>query len=258
MNATPLAEELGPRARRQVQVVTAAVVIAAVLGAGLGLRRLQARGQLDVDLWQPLRDPAVIRFLLVGLVNTVRAAAAAMAISLVFGLGLALARQARHRVIRLGAGAYTEFFRSVPLVLLVLFCSLGLPVYGINIGGYWYLVLALSVYNSAVVGEIIRAGILAVERGQSEAASAIGLGYWQALGLVVLPQALRRMAPAIVSQLVTLLKDTSLGAVIPFEELLRRGRITGEFYGNPLQALFVVALIYIAFNVVFSRGAERV
>jgi glutamate transport system permease protein len=127
----------------------------------------------------------------------------------------------------------------------VLFSALGLPRYGVRLSLFWYLALGLIVYNGAVLGEIFRAGILSLDRGQSEAAYALGLGYWQAMLLVVIPQAARRMVPAIVSQLVTLLKDTSLGSVIAFEELLRRGRISGEFYGNTLQTLFVVALMYI-------------
>jgi glutamate transport system permease protein len=113
------------------------------------------------------------------------------------------------------------------------------------------------VYNGAVLGEIFRAGILSLDRGQSEAAYSLGMGYWQAMLLVVIPQAARRMIPAIVSQLVTLLKDTSLGAPIAYLELLRRARINGEFFGNPLQSLFVVAVMYIAVNFTLSRVARR-
>jgi glutamate transport system permease protein len=122
---------------------------------------------------------------------------------------------------------------------------------------FWYLAIGLIVYNGAVLGEIFRAGILSLDRGQSEAAFALGMGYWQAMLLVVIPQAARRMVPAIVSQLVTLLKDTSLGSVIAFEELLRRGRISGEFFQNTLQSYVVVALMYIAVNFTLSRIARR-
>jgi glutamate transport system permease protein len=122
---------------------------------------------------------------------------------------------------------------------------------------FGFLALGLTVYNGAVLGEIFRAGILSLDRGQSEAAFAIGLGYWQAMLLVVIPQAARRMIPAIVSQLVTLLKDTSLGSVIAYEELLRRGRINGEFFHNTLQSLIVVAAMYIVVNFTLSRLARR-
>jgi glutamate transport system permease protein len=118
-------------------------------------------------------------------------------------------------------------------------------------------VLALVVYNGAVLGEIFRAGILSLDRGQREAAAALGLTYWQVMFLVLIPQAARRMIPAVVSQLVTLLKDTSLGFVISFDELLRRGEQTGEFYSNPLHAVTAVAILYIAVNFTLSRIARR-
>jgi glutamate transport system permease protein len=109
-------------------------------------------------------------------------------------------------------------------------------------------------YNSAVLGEVFRAGILSLDRGQGEAASAIGLSYWQGMRLVILPQALRRMVPAIVSQLVTLLKDTALGFIIGYEELLRRGQLTDIF--NPLQPLMVASAMYVAVNFTISRIAR--
>jgi glutamate transport system permease protein len=155
------------------------------------------------------------------------------------------------------AAAFMEFFRGVPLVLLVFFTFFALPKYGIKMTNYRALVLALALYNGAMLGEIFRAGILSLDRGQSEAAYAIGLTYWQAMFIVVVPQAARRMLPAIVSQLVTLLKDTSLGFAITYEELLRRSRSTGEYFHNPLQVLVVVALVYIAVNFTLSRVAQR-
>lgn len=128
---------------------------------------------------------------------------------------------------------------------------------GFRLETFWYLVIGLSVYNSALLAEIFRAGILSLERGQSEAAYAIGLGYWQTMAYVIVPQAVRRMVPAIVSQLVTLLKDTSLGVLIGYEELLRRARINYEFFQNPLQSLALAALMYIVINSTLSMIATR-
>jgi glutamate transport system permease protein len=170
---------------------------------------------------------------------------------------LALLRLSRSAVVRLLATAWVELFRGVPLVLLIFFTFFGLPKYSIAITPFRALVLALAIYNGAVLGEIFRAGILSLDRGQSEAAFAIGLGYWQAMRYVVVPQAARRMIPAIVSQLITLLKDTSLGYVITYEELLRRSRSTGEYFKNPLQVTVFVALLYIAVNFTLSRIAHR-
>jgi len=229
--------------------VAGAVIAALVV---MGFLRLLHKGQFSHRLVSPLGQWSIQRFLLLGLLNTVKAAAAAMVVAVAAGAVLALGRLSRNRPVHWLAGAYVEFFRAMPLILLMLFCVLGLRLH--PFGG---VVLALSIYNAAVLGEIFRAGILSLERGQSEAASALGLTYWQSMGRVIVPQAARRMIPAIVSQLVTLLKDTSLGSVINYDELLRRAGNTGTFYGNALQVLVEAALIYIAINFTLSRMARR-
>jgi glutamate transport system permease protein len=235
--------------------VVAGLVIAAVVT--VAVLRLADKGQLDASKWEPLTRWSVLRFLLRGLVQTLKVAAVAMVLAIAIGALLALARLSRVLVVRLPAVGYIEFFRGVPLLLLILFTAHGLPHYGIHLALFWYLVIALTAYNSAVLAEIFRSGILSLDRGQSEAAFSLGLGYWQAMFFVVIPQAARRMVPAIVSQLVTLLKDTSLGYIIAYEELLRRGQTTGEFFGDPLQAVAFVAVMYIAVNFTLSRVASR-
>jgi glutamate transport system permease protein len=257
MTVPVLADALGPRARRRVLFVSVAsgVVLTGVLA--LAVKRLADRDQLAEQLWRPLTEGAVLRFLWGGLVNTLQAAVVAMAFALVFGAFLALGRLSRNRPMRWLTGAWVEFFRAVPLLLLILFSGLGLPKYGVDLDVFWYLVLALVAYNGAVLAEIFRAGILSLDRGQFEAAYALGLSYWQTMATVIVPQAVRRMVPAVVSQLVTLLKDTSLGYVITYEELLRRARITGEFYRNPLQAFAFAAVVYVIVNFALSTTARR-
>lgn len=257
MTAPVLHDALGPRGRRRVLVssVVAAGVLAAVIAVGLG--RLSDNGQLDGARWSPLGEWLVWRYLLGGLVNTLKAAGAAMVIALVVGGVMALGRLARGRIVRWLAGAYVEFFRGFPLLVLLLFSVFGLRSFDIDISTYQALVLALAVYNSAVLAEIFRAGILSLDRGQREAAAVIGLTEWQSMRLVILPQALRRMLPAIVSQVVTLLKDTSLGFFVGYQELLRRGQLSGQYDRNLLQALVAVALLYIAVNFTLSRIARR-
>jgi glutamate transport system permease protein len=256
MNAGLLGDALGPRGRRRTWV--ASIVAAALLAAGVvvAVRRFGDNGQLEGSKWKPLTEWDVLRFLLGGLGNTLRVALLAIAIALVAGLVMAVGRLASSRLLRWGAGAYVEFFRSLPLLLLVLFSVYGLRAQGVDISGYSALVLALSVYNSAILAEIFRAGILSIDRGQSEAAAAVGLGRGQVLRLIVLPQAIRRMSPAIVNQLVTLLKDTSLGFFIQYEELLRRGQLSGAFDHNLLQVIIGVAAMYIAVNFSLSSFAR--
>ena len=257
MTAPVIADALGPRGRRRVLIgsVVAAVAIATIVG--IGVNRLADNGQLEAERWEPLTEWLVLKFLLLGLVNTLKAAGVAMVLALVIGMVLALGRLAHNRPVRWLAGAYVEVFRGFPLLVLLLYCTFGLRAQGVDISTYRALVLALTLYNSAVLAEVIRAGILSLDRGQREAADAIGLRPWQAMRHVVLPQTLRRMTPALVSQSVTLLKDTSLGFFVQYEELLRRGQVAGQFDRNLLQSLVAVAVLYIAVNFTLSMLARR-
>jgi glutamate transport system permease protein len=257
MTAVLLGDDLGPRGRRRVLIGSAIATVLVVALLSLIYRRLESKGQLEWRLWEPFTQWSVFKFLLLGMVNTLKAALTSIVLAIGIAGLMALGRLARSAPIRWLAGVYVEFFRAVPLLLLILFTGLGLPQYGFDLSVFWYLVMALTAYNSAVMAEIFRSGILSLDRGQSEAALAIGLTYWQSMLLVVIPQAIRRMIPATVSQLVTLLKDTSLGFVITYEELLRRGRQTGEFFRNPLQSFVVVAVMYIVVNFALSRVARR-
>ncbi len=257
MTAPFIGDALGPRGRRITQVVTvvSAVVLLAFVVVAFG--RLSDKGQLDASKWEPFGQWPVQKFFLEGLRTTVEVALVSMTGAMVLGTFLALARLARTGPVRWVTTLFVEFFRGLPLVLLIFFSALGLPTYGVDLSVFWYVAIGLIIYNGAVLGEIFRAGILSLDRGQTEAAYSLGMGYWQAMLLVVIPQAARRMIPAIVSQLVTLLKDSSLGAAVAFEELLRRGRINGEFFQNPLQSLVVVAALYIVVNFALSMLARR-
>lgn len=257
MTTALIGDELGPRGRRRVRIASTIAGVAVAFLVVVALRRFADRGQLDADKWAILSEPAVIGYLLGGLANTLKAAAAGMAGAVVIGAVMALGRLSTARPTRWLAVGYVEFFRGFPLLLLILFSAFGLPRLGVDLPLYWYLVLGLAVYNGAVLAEIFRAGILSLDRGQSEAGLAVGLTDGQAMRLVVLPQALRRMLPAIVSQLVVLLKDTSLGSFVQYEDLLRRAQITGTFDGIQLQALLAAAAIYISVNMALSRLARR-
>lgn len=252
-----LGDALGPRGRRRA-FVASGLASAVLLGLLIvALRRFSASGQLDPARWSLLAKPAAVRFLLGGLVNTLRAAALALIVAVAAGTLLALGRLSRRAPVRLAAGAYIQFFRSLPLLVLIIFMYFGLPTLGVSLSPYWALVSGLAIYNAAVFGEIFRAGILSLDRGQPEAALSIGLRPWQAMWLVVLPQAYRRMIPTIVSQTVTLLKDTTLGFTVGYLELLRKAQIIGEYGNDLLQAYIVVAVIYLAVNIPLSRVARR-
>lgn len=253
-----LYDAAGPRGRRNIRIGTAVGILFIAGLLVVVLNRLGSHGQLEAERWKILTNTELQRLLGRALVRTLQAAVLAMVLSMALGALLAVGRLSERRWVRLPVGLFVEFFRALPLLLLILFAALALPQLGVRLSVLWYLVLGLTAYNSAVLCEIFRAGILSIDRGQSEAAFAIGLVRGQVLRLILVPQAIRRMLPALISQLVTLLKDTSLGFVIAYEELLATGRGAVEFLGSrfAFQVYIAVALMYIAVNLVLSTIAR--
>jgi glutamate transport system permease protein len=256
-----LTEELGPRGRQRVRIANVIALVFLLALAAWIIQRVAVTGNFEPRLWEQFVDfeGGWPQFLLTGLLNTLRAAATAMVIATLIGFMMALGRLALNAPVRWAARTYVELFRTIPVVLFIFFAYFGLQDLGVGwVTALWGVVIGLTAYNSAVLAEIFRAGILSLDRGQSEAAYTIGLTYWQAMGLVILPQAVRRMTPAIVAQLATLTKDVSLGFLIGYEEVVRRGRILGE--GSPsnlLQAYLVVGIIYFIVIFMLSRIARR-
>jgi glutamate transport system permease protein len=249
-----LYDTVGPRGRRRILVGSVAGVVLVAVVVGAAVARLAAKGRFDPELWRVLTQGDVQRLLADGLAATLRAAAFAMVLSMAVGGLLAIGRLSRRRWLAMPVGAWVELFRGLPLLLLILFLFLGLPAVGVTVSTFWALVAGLTLYNSAVIGEIFRAGILSLPKGQTEAAYAIGLRRGQTLRLILVPQAVRLMLPALISQAVTLLKDTSLGFVIAYAELLRVGRNAVEFLGGSysIPIYTAIAVIYIAVNASLS------
>ena len=245
----------GPAARRRSMIGTV-VGGAVVVGIGLlVLWRLQDRGHFEADKWEPFEDPDTWNAIRDGLVNTLKAAALAIVLALAVGVLLAVGRLSERTVIRLPAVAVVEFFRAVPLLMLILFFYLASPN---TLGSYGSLVAGLTLYNGAVLAEIVRAGILAVPRGQSEAAYSLGLSKYQAMQQILIPQAVRAMLPALISQCVVVLKDTSLGFIVVYDELVRTGRLIYDNYFNIIPTVIVITTIYVAINMSLSALANLV
>lgn len=252
-----LYDSLGPRGRRRVRIASLAAYALLALVVLLAVRRLGEKGQLEGDRWAELANPDLLRFLGAGLWANVKVALVAMALALAFGALFALGRLSRVAALRWACGTVVEFFRALPQLLLILGAAILIPRYGFTFPVMVYLVVGLTLYQGSVLAEVFRAGIKSLDRGQSEAAYAVGLTYWQTMGIVVIPQAVRRMLPSIVSQLVTLFKDTSLGYVIGYEEMLRKGKIaTVEFGESLLQIYLLVAVTFIAVNIGLSHFAR--
>lgn len=256
MTASVLYDEPGPRARRRIAVASSVVGVG-VLGAVAWVTwRFYDAGQLEGRRWSVIWDSR--DYLWNGLLITLRLAATAIVLATALGLVLGVARTARRAWIRWPVGVWVEFFRAVPLLALIIFAYIALPKYGVRLSPFWCVVAGLVLYNSAALGEIFKAGILTLDRGQREAADSLGLRYWPTMRLVVLPQAIRRMLPAYVSQLVTIVKDTSLGFVVSAEELLRRARAIGEFNNAAVvTALLAATVPYLTINVTLSYVARR-
>ena len=265
---TVLYDEPGPRARRRALIGT---IIATVVLLGLAyvvIKRLADQGQFSMELWGPIIDPGnedfanVWRLLGLGLQATMIAAALAIASSLVVGTLLGVARMMLGRTARIPLIGFIELFRGLPVVITIYFVWRVLPQIGVDVSplpgddGLWYVVLGLTLYNSVIIAEILRAGVASLPRGQGESARAIGMTESQTMRTVLLPQAFRTMLPALISQLVVVLKDTSLGAVLAlYTELLRRGNLIAGNLDNPIQMLFVVGVMFILINYGLSRLA---
>lgn len=249
----------GPKARRRSTVI--AVVVIAIIVAVLAwvIFSLNRRGIFD-DRWMIFIDPPksataadVWSSLLIrGLGATLLAAAIAAPIALLLGCGAVMLRTSLNPVLRGIANVVIEFFRGIPVVLMMLFVLL---VFGVP--ALWAVVIGLVIYNTAIFAEILRAGVVALPNGQREAGLAVGLTPFQTFRTIQLPQAVRSMLPSLISQLVVLLKDSSLGFIVGYAELLRTIQLNQNFFGNSalFPLFFVGAGIYIAINVLLSRVA---
>jgi glutamate transport system permease protein len=258
--STVLFDVPGPRARRRQRMGTAVGVLLVLALIGLALWRLGSNGQLDPARWSILFDvrAGVPQALGTALVDTLKVAAVGMVAATILGAILAFGRLSDHAWVRVPVTTVIEFFRAVPLLILILFCLLYLPQIGLSIGAFGALALGLTLYNMAVLAEIFRAGILSVDRGQREAAFALGMRKSQVMLLVLLPQAVRRMLPVLIAQLVVLLKDSSLGFIVGYFELLRQARSLVEFFNFKFGDIYTFQLyvaagfIYIVVNVLLS------
>lgn len=262
-SASVLYDAPGPKARQRSFIIS--IVSVVVIGGGfvwliwaLGQPRTTVHGTQLSGVWDPGRwdiflDAEVWEGLLVRglLMGTLRAAGLAAVLSILLGVVLCFLRTAPKKWLTVPTSIVLEFFRGMPVLLMMLFILLALKT-----GGYWAVVLALTVYNGAIIGEALRAGLAALPRGQREAGLSLGLTQFRTRILVEFPQAFRQMLPVIVAQLVVLLKDTSLAYVVAYPEILRISNQLKDYYGSTQYSfsLFIVVLIiYLIVN--FSLSA---
>jgi glutamate transport system permease protein len=254
----------GPKARFRYNVVA---VIGGLAIAGLLfllIRALAAKDQFTGERWEPFLEPATwTAYLLPGLWGTLVAAFFSVILAVVFGVLLGMGRLSQIAAVRWACGVFVEFFRAVPVLMMMLFAYY-VFLFGFQISGDYlslYGVIAgLTFYNSSVIAELIRSGVGALPQGQREAGLAIGLTPFQTLRMIQLPQAITLMLPSIVSQMVVVLKDSALGFWILYEELVRAGQTLASGRGNLIPTFLVIAVIFIVINyllTLLARYLER-
>jgi glutamate transport system permease protein len=253
MSANVLFDSPGPRTRARHRIYSGLGIVLVLALVGAVVLRLADRGQFEYRLWEPFVTPSLVRALTVdGLVKTLQMAALSILFAVAFGVIFGVGKLSEHRWLRWPSWWVVEFFRAVPVLLMMFFLYYAYGVGDTGIGAYWCVVIALTFYNGAVLAEIFRAGVLAVPAGQREAAYALGMRKSQVMNIVLLPQAVKIMLPSIISQCVVALKDTSLGFAIGAPGLTAVGKqLYGEFQ-NQVQVALVVTAVYILVNLLVT------
>ena len=239
---------------RVMSVVAAGVLLLMVAGI---VARFRSAGQLDGRLWEFFGWQTTWAFLGKGLLGTLASAAMAGVIALTLGLVLLLGRLAPSRLLRWPSIAVIEFLRGTPTLLLIYVCFLVLPSIGIKMSTYWMLTLPIGLSTAAVVAEVYRAGVLAVPRGQTDAARSLGMTPIQGFFLIVFPQAVRYIVPALVAQLVIVVKDTTFGYVVTYGELMQNAKVLIANYHSLVPVYLVVAALYCLVNYATSWASRR-
>lgn len=252
----------GPRARRLNTIYTFLTVIALALIGWWVLARLAENGQLDAEKWTPFVNANTwTTYILPGLWGTIKAAALSILLALIFGVVLGLGRLAELKAVRWLCATFIEFFRAIPVLLLMIFLYQFFAVFNVVPPrglAFWAVVTALTLYNGSVIAEILRAGIRSLPRGQTEAAHALGMTHWQTMWKILLPQSVAAMLPALIAQMVIALKDSALGYQIGYVEVVRSGTQVASSNSNYIPSLIVVAIIMIAINYALTMLATRV
>ncbi|GAA3182688.1 MULTISPECIES: amino acid ABC transporter permease [Streptomyces] len=261
--ASVLYDAPGPKTKARNRLYSIAGAVAVVALIAFVIERLNAKGQFKPEMWNIFNYADVRTNLRDGVLTTLEVFAVAAVLSLALGVLLAVARLSDHKPVRWLATGFVELFRAIPLLItiyvlwVILLANRDLLGLSGNGPQFWALVVGLTAYNGSVQAEVLRAGIVAVPRGQSEAAYALGMRKTQVMTTVLIPQAVRAMLPTIISQLVVTLKDTSLGYIITFEELLYTARqmstniiVNGSDTYVPV--IIVTGVIYVAMCLALS------
>ena len=248
-----LYEAPGPKTKRHILVGTIISSVVLVAIVAWVVMRLYRQGQFSSKYWSFFGKWTTWRFLLEGFAGTMEVALTAGAIALVLGVLFMLGRISKNKAVSTIFRVIINFFRGIPSLLLIYFFFLVLPGYGLKIPSFWMLAIPISLTASGVLAEVFRAGVNAVPKGQVEAALSIGLTDGQVMRKIVLPQAIRYVIPSLISQLVVVVKDTSVAYVVSFPDILQNGRVLISNYDALVSVYFVVAVIYVLINYAINQ-----
>ncbi|WP_347354895.1 amino acid ABC transporter permease [Intrasporangium sp.] len=259
MSSSVLFDAPGPKARARHRSLTLVGLVVILAFLAFLLWKLGEKGNLTADMWTPFITSEIwVYYLIPGLIKTLEAAALSILLAGIFGLVFGMGRLSQNGAIRWVSTVVVEFFRSVP-VLVMMIAAFSLyafnNVFTSELNPFFAVVTGLTLYNGSVVAELIRSGVGSLPKGQAEAGLSIGLTRGQTLRAIQLPQAITAMLPALVSQLVVILKDTALGQIITYPELLTTYAQIGSYKGNIVPSMIVIALIFIVINYALTRLA---
>lgn len=250
-----LYEAPGPRTRRRVRIATAISLILVVAALAAIGYRFYITGQFAPRYWTFFAKATTWKFLLQGFAGTVRVALTAGAIALALGLLLMLGRISHLKALSAACRVVTDFFRSLPSLLLIYFFFLIVPQYGIKMSSFWMLTLPVALAASGVLAEVFRAGVNAVPKGQIEAALSLGMSPLRTTLKIVLPQAIRFVIPSLISQLVVVVKDTTVAYVVSYPDLMQNARVLITNYDALVSVYFTIAIIYILINYAINQAS---
>ena len=243
-----LYEAPGPKTQRRVRIGTAISLVLLVAFIAFVIRQFYINDQLNPKYWSFFARWTTWRFLLKGFMGTIKVAITAGFIAMVLGLLLMLGRISPNKALSATCHVITDLFRSLPSLLLIYFFFLVIPKYGIRMPSFWMITIPVGLAASGVLAEVFRAGVNAVPKGQVEAAMALGMTHGKITRKIVLPQALKIVIPSLVSQLVVVVKDTTVAYVVSYPDLMQNARVLISNYDALVSMYFVVAIIYILVN----------
>ncbi len=248
-----LYENPGPRMRARIRAATILSLFLLLLLLFFIVRQFLITGQLDARYWSFFLRPTTWRFLGMGLLGTVEAAALGGIVALVSGFFLMLARISRFGTLRFLSMIVTEFTRGIPTLLFIYFFFLVIPQFGIKMPPLWKIALPVAISASGIVAEVLRSGVNAVPKGQREAALSLGMLEHVVFIKIIFPQAIRFVIPALIAELVIVVKDTSFAYVVSFPDLMQNAKVLISNYDALLSVYLVVAVIYIVINYLLNR-----